>query len=80
LYAIDGRKLYNLKFIDLKKIYMDCMGKIFFLYINYWGALEASPYRNKDVLPKSTPFYKKVAFACKRPFFKKRRFILNASF
>jgi hypothetical protein len=38
LYEIDElRKLYTLNFMDLEKIYMDCGGEIFSLYINYWG-------------------------------------------
>jgi hypothetical protein len=44
-------------------IYMDCMGKIFFFHILIIGdALKA--------LPKSAPFYKKGALACKLPLFK----------
>jgi hypothetical protein len=61
--------------MDFEKIYTDCREKIFFLYINYWGALKAPSYRNRDALPESAPFYKKLfkngALACKRPIFKK---------
>jgi hypothetical protein len=66
LYEIDElRKLYNLNFIDLEKIYTDCREKIFFFHILIIGsALEALPYRNMDALLESTPFYKKGAIAC----------------
>jgi hypothetical protein len=58
--------------MDLEKIYTDCRGKIFSQYlINYWGALEAHPYRNRDTLLESAPFYKKGVLACKRPLLKK---------
>jgi hypothetical protein len=75
----EWRKLYNLNFMDLEKIfspynpciYTDCRGKIFFFHILIiGGALKASPYIKRDTLPKSAPFYKKGALACKRPLFK----------
>jgi hypothetical protein len=63
LYDInEWKKLYNLNFMDFEKIFSP--------YINYWNAWKASPYRNKDVLPKSASFYKKRALAYKRPLFK----------
>jgi hypothetical protein len=47
------------------------MRKIFFFHILIIGdALKASLYRNRDALPKSAPFYKKGALACKLPLFK----------
>jgi hypothetical protein len=46
-------------------------GKYFFFHILIIGsALKTFPYRNKDALPKSAPFYKKRALACKRHLFK----------
>jgi hypothetical protein len=78
LYDIDEwRKLYNLNFMDLEKIFSPhnsyiriVRGKYFFHILIIGGALKASPYKNRDVLPKSAPFYKKWALACKRPIFK----------
>jgi hypothetical protein len=79
LYDIDEwRKLYNLNFMDLEKIfspynpciYTDYRGKYFFHILIIGGTLKASPYKNRDALPKSAPFYKKGTLACKRPLFK----------
>jgi hypothetical protein len=71
LYEIDEwKKLYNLNFMDLEKIYIQIVGRKYFPHILITGgALEASPYRNRDTLLESAPFYKKGALACKRPFF-----------
>jgi hypothetical protein len=81
--------LYIYRYISI-----DCRGKVFFHILIIEGALKASLYRNRDILPKSAPFYKKGVLACKRPFFKKwvfschkapsffkrGRFVLNAPF
>jgi hypothetical protein len=65
--------------MDLEKIvspYNPCIyilivwGKYFFHILIIGGALKASPYKNRDALPKSAPFYKKGALPCKRPIFK----------
>jgi hypothetical protein len=76
LYEIDEwRKLYNLNFMDLEKIYMDRKGKYFSHILIIGGTLEAPSYRNMDALLESTPpFYKKGALTCKCPLLKKGAF------
>ena len=64
--------------MDLEKIYTDCRGKYFPHLLIIRGALEASPYRNSDVLLESTPFTKKGRLHVNSPLLKRGRLHVNA--